>query len=245
MSVKTTQPVQAQNSPINTCDIAVIDTPIVSFKVLKNMSKLPDLMALDSAGFDRPETLSGSTYRVMTPRSEHPLYVTVNDLILNPGSDAEMHYPWEIFVNTRNMDHFMWVTSLNQIISGVFDKPTPLGERLRELYGLFDQRNNHLKQGGRFTPALASEIGEAIFAHFKKIGLPDVEYEHTETAATVQTLHTARSSKGQLPTSEHMTAEHVKEGSMRSARSENISEQKLKEAGSKQAGSKAGSKQAV
>ncbi|WP_261841828.1 hypothetical protein [Aliamphritea ceti] len=230
MSVKTTQPVQAQNTSAHTSEIAVIDAPIVAFKVLKHLQEFPDIMALASAGFDRPETLSGSTYRVITPRSEHPLYVTVNDLILNPGSDAEMHYPWEIFVNTRNMDHFMWITSLNQIISGVFDKPAPLGERLRELYGLFDQRNNHLKQGGRFTPTLASEIGEAIFAHFKKIGLPDVEYEQKNATATVQTLHTAESSTSQLSVNRNGAGEKVVD-----TRRETSSEHNSEEGENKQA----------
>lgn len=176
MSVKTSQPVQAHTHTANSQTAIVIDAPIVSFKVLKHVTEIPDILALDTAGFSRPQSLAGTTYRVMTPRSEHPLYVTINDLILNPGTDAQVHYPWEIFVNTRNMDHFMWVTSLNQIISGVFDKSAPLGQRLRELHGLFDQRNQHLKQGGRFTPALASEIGEAIFEHFKAAGLPDIDY---------------------------------------------------------------------
>ncbi len=175
MSVKTSQPVQAQNLTANRQKTTVIDAPIVGFKVLKHVAEIPDIMALDTAGLSRPQSLAGTTYRVMTPRSEHPLYVTINDLILNPGTDAQMHYPWEIFVNTRNMDHFMWVTSLNQIISGVFDTSAPLGERLRELHGLFDQHSQHLKQGGRFTPALASEIGEAIFGHFKAAGLPDID----------------------------------------------------------------------
>ncbi|MBN3562896.1 hypothetical protein [Aliamphritea spongicola] len=175
MSVKTTQPVQAQTLTANSQTTTVIDAPIVAFKVLKHVAEIPDILALDTAGLSRPQSLAGTTYEVITPRSEHPLYVTINDLILNPGTDAQVNYPWEIFVNTRTMDHFMWVTSLNQIISGVFDQPAPLGERLRELYGLFDQHGQHLKQGGRFTPALASELGEAIFGHFKAVGLPEID----------------------------------------------------------------------
>ena len=192
MSVKNTQPVQAQTHTANSQTTTVIDAPIVAFKVLKHVAEIPDILALDTAGLSRPQSLAGTTYRVVTPRSEHPLYVTINDLILNPGSDAQVNYPWEIFVNTRTMDHFMWVTSLNQIISGVFDKPAPLGERLRELHGLFDQHGQHLKQGGRFTPALASELGEAIFGHFKAVGLPEIDYGQPATAEKVSTLPNRR-----------------------------------------------------
>ncbi|WP_271271161.1 hypothetical protein [Aliamphritea hakodatensis] len=192
MSVKTTQPVQAHTLTANSQTTTVIDAPIVGFKVLKHVAEIPDILALDTAGLSRPQSLSGTTYEVITPRSEHPLYVTINDLILNPGTDAQVNYPWEIFVNTRNMDHFMWITSLNQIISGVFDKPAPLGERLRELHGLFDQHSQHLKQGGRFTPALASELGEAIFGHFKAVGLPEVDYGQPAATGKVSTLPNRR-----------------------------------------------------
>ncbi|TPW16870.1 MAG: hypothetical protein FD130_882, partial [Halothiobacillaceae bacterium] len=33
---------------------------------------------------ERPEMLVGSTYKIKTPLSEHSLYVTINDIILNP-----------------------------------------------------------------------------------------------------------------------------------------------------------------
>jgi len=70
----------------------------------------------------RPEMLIGSTYKVKTPLSEHALYVTINDIILNAGTEHELRRPFEIFINSKNMDHFQWIVALTRIISAVFRK---------------------------------------------------------------------------------------------------------------------------
>ena len=64
----------------------------------------------------RPEMLLGSTYKIKTPLSEHSLYVTINDIILNPGTPYEKRRPFEIFINSKNMDHFQWIVALTRII---------------------------------------------------------------------------------------------------------------------------------
>ena len=66
--------------------------------------------------------LIGSTYKVKTPLSEHALYVTINDIILNHGTENELRRPFEIFINSKNMDHFQWIVALTRIISAVFRK---------------------------------------------------------------------------------------------------------------------------
>ena len=69
---------------------------------------------------ERPEMLLGSTYKIKTPQSEHALYITINDVVLNPGTEHEMRRPYEIFINSKNMDHFQWIVALTRIISAVF-----------------------------------------------------------------------------------------------------------------------------
>ncbi len=71
---------------------------------------------------ERPEMLLGSTYKIKTPQSEHALYITINDVVLNPGTPHEMRRPYEIFINSKNMDHFQWIVALTRIISAVFRK---------------------------------------------------------------------------------------------------------------------------
>src|SRR5699024_6834704 len=68
----------------------------------------------------RPEALEGRTYKIKTPLSEHALYVTINDVVLNPGTPHEVRRPFEIFINSKNMDHFQWIVALTRIISAVF-----------------------------------------------------------------------------------------------------------------------------
>ena len=71
---------------------------------------------------ERPERLVGSTYKIKTPLSEHALYITINDIILNEGTEHEMRRPFEVFINSKNMEHFQWVLALTRVISAVFRK---------------------------------------------------------------------------------------------------------------------------
>ena len=70
----------------------------------------------------RPESLQGITYKIKTPLSEHALYVTINDIVLNPGTEHELRRPFEIFINSKNMEHFQWIIALTRILSAVFRK---------------------------------------------------------------------------------------------------------------------------
>ena len=71
---------------------------------------------------ERPDHLVGSTYKIKTPLSEHALYVTVNDIILNEDTEHEQRRPFEVFINSKNMDHFQWIVALTRIISAIFRK---------------------------------------------------------------------------------------------------------------------------
>ena len=70
----------------------------------------------------RPDELKGYTYKIKTPLSDHAMYITINNLVLNAGTEHEQEYPFEIFVNSKNMEHFQWILALTRVISAVFRK---------------------------------------------------------------------------------------------------------------------------
>lgn len=120
---------------------------------------------------ERPEMLLGSTYKVKTPLSEHSLYLTINDVVLNPSTEHELRRPFEIFINSKNMDHFQWIVALTRIISAVFRKGGDVTFLVEELRSVFDPRGGYFKKGGKFMPSLVAEIGDAIESHLRMIGL--------------------------------------------------------------------------
>ncbi|MFO1352366.1 MAG: NrdJb [Gammaproteobacteria bacterium] len=119
----------------------------------------------------RPDMLTGSTYKVKTPLSDHALYITINDIILNPGTEHELRRPFEIFINSKNMDHFQWIVALTRIISAVFRKGGDVTFLVEELRSVFDPKGGYFKKGGKYMPSLVAEIGDVIEAHMRSIGL--------------------------------------------------------------------------
>lgn len=119
----------------------------------------------------RPELLMGSTYKIKTPYSEHALYVTINDIILNPGNEHEIRRPFEMFINSKNMDQFQWIVALTRVASAVFRKGGDVTFLAQELKAVFDPHGGYYKRGGKFMPYLVAEIGDALEKHFTMIGL--------------------------------------------------------------------------
>lgn len=121
----------------------------------------------------RPEMLIGSTYKVKTPSdiSEHSLYITINDIILNEGTEHELRRPFEVFINSKNMEHFQWIVALTRIISAVFRKGGDVTFLVEELRSVFDPRGGYWKRGGKYMPSLVAEIGDVIERHLISIGL--------------------------------------------------------------------------
>ena len=120
---------------------------------------------------ERPEMLLGSTYKIKTPLSDHALYVTINDIVLNPDTPYEKRRPFEIFINSKNMDHFQWIVALTRIVSAVFRKGGDVTFLVEELRSVFDPQGGYFKRGGKYTPSLVAEIGDAIEAHMRMIGM--------------------------------------------------------------------------
>ncbi|MGB2118940.1 MAG: NrdJb [Porticoccaceae bacterium] len=119
----------------------------------------------------RPEELAGSTYKIKTPLSDHALYMTINDIVLNQGTDHELRRPFEVFINSKNMDHFQWIVALTRVISAVFRKGGDCTFLVEELKAVFDPQGGYFKPGGKFMPSLVAEIGWAIEDHLQKIGM--------------------------------------------------------------------------
>ncbi|MGH8403099.1 MAG: NrdJb, partial [Gammaproteobacteria bacterium] len=120
---------------------------------------------------ERPDMLIGSTYKVKTPVSDHAMYITINDILLNEGTPYEQRRPFEIFINSKNLDHFQWIVALTRIISAVFRKGGDVTFLVEELKAVFDPRGGYWKPGGHFMPSLIAEIGEVIEKHLIMIGL--------------------------------------------------------------------------
>jgi hypothetical protein len=119
----------------------------------------------------RPEVLIGSTYKIKTPVSDHAMYVTINDIVLNEGTPYEQRRPFEVFINSKNLDHFQWIVALTRIISAVFRKGGDVTFLVDELKAVFDPRGGYWQAGGKFMPSIIAELGYVIEKHLQTIGL--------------------------------------------------------------------------
>lgn len=120
---------------------------------------------------ERPMILLGATYKIRTPLSEHALYVTINDIVLNQDTPHEHRRPFEIFINSKNMDHFQWIVALTRIISSVFRKGGDVTFLVEELRSVFDPKGGYFKRGGKYMPSLVAELGDVIESHLRSIGI--------------------------------------------------------------------------
>ena len=121
------------------------------------------------------ESLEGSTYKIKTPLDDHAMYVTINDIVLNSGTEHEQRRPFEIFINSKNMDHFQWIVALTRLMSAVFRKGGDVTFLADELQAVFDPKGGYFKPGGKFMPSIIAEIGDVIAHHMQKIGLMEKE----------------------------------------------------------------------
>jgi hypothetical protein len=147
---------------------------------------------------ERPERLEGHTYKIKSPLFEHALYVTINDIVLNEGSEYELRRPYEIFINSKNMEHFQWTVALTRIISAVFRKGGDVTFLVEELKAVFDPRGGYFKAGGIYMPSIVAELGVVIEDHLKKIGLiisDEMTPEQKKLIADKRAAFEARSKK--------------------------------------------------
>jgi ribonucleoside-diphosphate reductase alpha chain len=117
-----------------------------------------------SEPLDRPQALEGQTYKVKWPDSEHALYITINDIV--QGSKRR---PFEVFINSKNMEHFAWTVALTRMISAVFRRGGDVSFVVEELKAVFDPRGGAWMEG-RYIPSILAAIGGVIERHMVAIG---------------------------------------------------------------------------
>ena len=147
---------------------------------------------------ERPEMLIGSTYKVKTPISHHAMYVTINDIVLNEGTEYEKRRPFEVFINTKNRDHYQWIVALTRIISAVCRKGGDVTFLVDELKAVFDPRGGYWKPGGTFMPSIIAELGYIVEKHLIMIGLlaePELDKQQKKLIAQKRAEFEARSSQ--------------------------------------------------
>jgi ribonucleoside-diphosphate reductase alpha chain len=113
---------------------------------------------------DRPEALPGNTYKIAWPQSEHALYITINDIV----QDGRRR-PFEIFINSKNMEHYAWTVALTRMISAVFRRGGDVSFVVEELKAVFDPRGGAWMEG-QYVPSLLAAIGDVIERHMIAIG---------------------------------------------------------------------------
>ena len=117
----------------------------------------------------RPAALEGNTYKVKWPGSEHALYITVNDIIISGH-----RRPFEVFINSKNMEHFAWTVALTRMISAVFRRGGDISFVVEELKAVFDPRGGAWMEG-RYVPSILAAIGGVIERHLIAIGFIEGE----------------------------------------------------------------------
>ncbi len=113
---------------------------------------------------DRPEALPGKTYKIKWPEHDHAFYITLNDVV----QDGRRR-PFEIFINSKNMEHYAWTVALTRMISAVFRRGGDVSFVVEELKAVFDPRGGQWMHG-RYVPSLLAAIGEVIEVHLIDIG---------------------------------------------------------------------------
>ncbi|SEU11140.1 ribonucleoside-diphosphate reductase class II [Paracoccus homiensis] len=118
---------------------------------------------------DRPGALEGTTYKLKWPGSEHAIYITVNDIV-----QGGHRRPFEVFINSKNMEHYAWTVALTRMISAVFRRGGDVSFVVEELKAVFDPRGGAWMQG-RYVPSILAAIGGVIERHMVSIGFLEGE----------------------------------------------------------------------
>jgi hypothetical protein len=184
-----------------------IDRKIVKYAVAKDEAEKKAPAEVDRSEqkvirmhekLERPEVLIGSTYKVKTPVSDHAMYVTINDIVLNEGTPHEQRRPFEIFINSKNLDHYQWIVALTRIMSAVFRKGGDVTFLVDELKAVFDPRGGYWQPGGKFMPSIIAELGHIVEKHLTEIGLlkrPEISEEQRKMIAEKRADFEARTSQ--------------------------------------------------
>ena len=142
------------------------------------------------APLERPEQLDGKTYKIKWPESDHAIYITMNDIMQNGE-----RRPFEIFINSKNMEHFAWTVALTRMISAVFRRGGEISFVVDELKAVFDPRGGAWMER-RYIPSLLAAIGEVIEKHMIEIGFLPKEKSFSKNVERGENILNFRNEKG-------------------------------------------------
>ncbi len=143
-----------------------------------------------SEPLDRPAALDGATYKVKWPGSEHALYITINDIVI-----AGHRRPFEVFINSKNMEHFAWTVALTRMISAVFRRGGDISFVVEELKAVFDPRGGAWVEG-KYIPSILAAIGGVIERHLIDIGFIEGEGLGLKSDPKAELLRVGEAPKG-------------------------------------------------
>ena len=186
-----------------------IDQKIVGYKVV-NKEDEKVVFEMIHENFPRPPHLTGTTYKVKTPQSEHALYITINDMVLN----GDERHPYEMFINSKNMEHFQWVLALTRLVSAVWRKGGDSTFLVEELKNVFDPKGGYYKKGGVYMPSLVAEIGTVIEQHLIATGVIKVKVDAHQQAYLEAKKEEAKGVEMQLCTKCNVKALILMDGCM-------------------------------
>jgi len=147
-----------------------IDQPIVGYSVVQDGEEAPASLIPPEV---RPEVLEGRTYKIHPPTEAHALYITINDVVLDAGTPNEHRRPFEIFLNSKDMESFQWIVALTRVLSGIFRKGGNLDFLVEELRSVFHPNGGYWMPGGKWQPSVVAHIGDVLQRHLYEQGLVD------------------------------------------------------------------------
>jgi hypothetical protein len=187
-----------------------IDQKITGYKVVdKTETPMQDVERMHEL-LPRPDYLQGTTYKIKTPQSEHALYITINDMVLN----GDERHPYEMFINSKNMEHFQWVLALTRLVSAVWRKGGDSTFLVEELKNVFDPKGGYYKRGGVYMPSLVAEIGTVIEQHLVATGVIKVKVDAHQQAYLEAKKEEAKGVEMQLCTKCNVKALILMDGCM-------------------------------
>ena len=136
-----------------------------------------------SEPLDRPQSLEGHTYKLKWPDSEHAIYLTINDILLNGH-----RRPFEVFINSKNMEHYAWTLALTRMISAVFRRGGDVSFVVEELKAVFDPRGGAWVKG-KYIPSILAAIGGVIETHMINTGFIEGEGMGLKTDPTAEVVN--------------------------------------------------------
>ena len=141
-----------------------ITQPIVSQSVVDSSEVKADTKLIPAL-IERSEVLSGCTYKIKTPLSEHALYITINNIEV----DGQLR-PFEVFINSKSMEHFQWIVAFTRIVSAIFRHGGEVTFLIEELRSVFDPRGGFFYKS-KYVPSLVAQIGDVLEQHLVSIGV--------------------------------------------------------------------------